>query len=350
MRSYIFHHVLHGGEPIAGAELIKDVVETAKALPGYDIWCQHRHEIEHRAAEWVSCIESSHYFAYGEQFGKYKAKGKTAEKTDPQVPSWNQQQVQKTKDKITQALTQLTDKEQLPEQATARFNALREFGIGGGSLYRYKELWHPLHQTSQKSQPGEKSEAGQLDCVEDASNCHSSPSLLGAIGGNSSQDNASSESEAPDAEVTGGNPNQTAIEKIRQELAEAQARAHQTTQQLQQDQQTALNQQARNAQLQQMAYWLTLEDPILMVEALAWLQQQSAEQCAELLSLESLEDQQRPLEVIVGITQQLQRLDWSPEQVRESLRSHFQKSSLAHLTAQERQQWLQYLQGLPDTG
>ncbi|MEM6353212.1 MAG: hypothetical protein AAF766_20855, partial [Cyanobacteria bacterium P01_D01_bin.14] len=81
-----------------------------------------------------------------------------------------------------------------------------------------------------------------------------------------------------------------------------------------------------------------------------WLQQQSAEQCAELLSLESLEDQQRPLEVIVGITQQLQRLDWSPEQVRESLRSHFQKSSLAHLTAQERQQWLQYLQGLPDTG
>ncbi|MEO1742979.1 MAG: hypothetical protein AAFR99_14365, partial [Cyanobacteria bacterium J06629_9] len=128
------------------------------------------------------------------------------------------------------------------------------------------------------------------------------------------------------------------------------ARAHQTTQQLQQDQQTALNQQARNAQLQQMAYWLTLEDPILMVEALAWLQQQSAEQCAELLSLESLEDQQRPLEVIVGITQQLQRLDWSPEQVRESLRSHFQKSSLAHLTAQERQQWLQYLQGLPDTG
>ncbi|MEM6353677.1 MAG: hypothetical protein AAF766_23245, partial [Cyanobacteria bacterium P01_D01_bin.14] len=81
-----------------------------------------------------------------------------------------------------------------------------------------------------------------------------------------------------------------------------------------------------------------------------WLQQQSAEQCAELLSLESLEDQQRPLEVIVGITQQLQRLDWSPEQVQESLRSHFQKSSLAHLTVQERQQWLQHLQALPDTG
>ena len=350
MRSYIFHHVLHGGEPIVGAELVKDIVETAKALPGYDIWCQHQHEIEHRAAEWASCIEGSHYFAYGEQFGKYKAKSKTEEKTESEAPTWNQRQVQKTKDKITQALAQLTESEQLPKQATARFNALRGFGIGGGSLYRYKELWHPLHQKTQTSQPGKKGEAGQLDCVGDASNCHSSPSLLGALGGNPYQENGSSELEAQKAEATGGNSNQAVIEKIRQELAEAQARSHKATQQHYQDQQAVLNQQARTAQLQQMAYWLTLEDPILMAEALAWLQQQSAEQRAELLDLEGLEDQQRQLEVIVGITQQLQRLDWVPEYVRESLRSHFQKSSLAHLTAQEQQQWLQHLQALADTG
>ena len=350
MRSYIFHHVMYGGEPIVGVELIKDVVETAKALPGYDIWCQHRHEIEHRATEWVSCIESSHYFAYGEQFGKYKAKGKTEEKTEPEALNWNQQQVQKTKDKITQALAQLTETEQLPEQATARFNALREFGIGGGSLYRYKELWHPLHQKNQKPQPGQKSEAEQLDCVGDASNCHSSPSLLGAVGGNSTQDNDFSGSEEQEDGTTGGNPKQVAIEEIRRKLAEAQARSQTAFQQHQQDQQTALNHQARTTQLQQMAYWLTLEDPILMAEALAWLQQQSAEKCAELLSLEGLEDQQQQLEVLVGITQQLQRLNWLSEQMKESLLSHFQKSSLAHLTAQEQQRWLKRLQALPDTG
>ncbi|MBW4441978.1 MAG: hypothetical protein KME10_12215 [Plectolyngbya sp. WJT66-NPBG17] len=34
MRSYIFHHVLSGGQPLSGAALIEDIVETAKALPG----------------------------------------------------------------------------------------------------------------------------------------------------------------------------------------------------------------------------------------------------------------------------------------------------------------------------
>jgi hypothetical protein len=66
MRSYIFHHVLSGGKPLQGATLIEDIVETAKSLPGYQEWCQHQHEIDHRAEEWAKCIESSHYFHYGD--------------------------------------------------------------------------------------------------------------------------------------------------------------------------------------------------------------------------------------------------------------------------------------------
>ncbi|MEO1619675.1 MAG: hypothetical protein AAFU53_01440 [Cyanobacteria bacterium J06632_3] len=343
MRSYIFHHVLHGGEPIIGAELVKDIIETAKALPGYEIWCQHQYEIEHRATEWASCIESSHYFAYGEQFGKYKGTNQTGDKTKPEGPTWNQQQAQKTKDKIRQAVAQLTENGQLPEQATARFKALQTFGIGGGSLYRYKELWHPQHQNQQKSQPEEKSESGQFDCVGDASNCHSSTSLLPQLGGNTPQDKDPSVLVAQQSEKDGGNSKRAAIEKIRHELSQAQERGQEAAQQPQIGQQAILSQQARTAKLQQMAYWLTLEDPILMAEALAWLQHQPVEQCAQLVDMGASEVQQRQLEVIVEITQQLQRLEWSPGQIQESLKSHFQKSSLAHLTPQEHQLWLQHL-------
>lgn len=91
MRSYIFHHVLSRGQPLSGAALIGEIVETAKALPGYQDWCQHQHEIEHRAGEWAKCIESSHYFHYGDPNGKFKAKSEELEQAIEQTPTWNQQ-------------------------------------------------------------------------------------------------------------------------------------------------------------------------------------------------------------------------------------------------------------------
>ena len=72
MRSFVFNHVVEGGNPLTGKALIEKIVSVAITLPGYKDWCQHQHEIEDRATEWARCIENSHYFAYGSGRGKYK--------------------------------------------------------------------------------------------------------------------------------------------------------------------------------------------------------------------------------------------------------------------------------------
>jgi hypothetical protein len=361
MRTYVFHHVMFGGETLAGDSLASEVLSVAKALPGYELWCRHQHEIKDRIAEWVSCIEKSHYFHYGEQFGKYKSKKETtdADKSKNTEPSWNQQQSQKTKDKIQAALKELSNKNELPELATARFNALRQFGIGGGSLYRYKELWHPLWKSKEDSPPTPRfnNESGQFGHA-DAPNCHSSTSLLQEIGGNSNKTNSSGDRNSVLPQPEGGNPNQKEIQRIREMFSKAQVTVDLQAAQAVVEVEEALTQESRAAHFQQMAYWLTLDDPILMAEALAWLQQQPPERCAELLDTELAEAQQQSLETLVEIVEQLQRLDWGPGRIQEELRSFFERttrsqlppSSLAHLTANQRQQWLSYLLSLSDTG
>ncbi|WP_250565004.1 hypothetical protein, partial [Adonisia turfae] len=347
MRTYVFHHVIYGGETLHGNSLIKEVLTIAKALPGYELWCRHQHEIEDRVSEWVSCIEKSHYFHYGEQFGKYKSKKEKPDSENTE-PSWNQRQSQKTKGKIQAALKELSDKNELPEQATARFNALKKFGIGGGSLYRYKELWHPHWKLQEKCphtpQLKNENESEQFGHAN-ARNCHSSTSLLQGIDGNSSEINGSSDLKSVASQPEGGNPHREEIQRIRERLSKAQIVVDLQAAQEVVEAEEILAQESRVAHLQQMAYWLTLDDPILMAEALAWLRQQPPELCAELLDTELSEAQQRLLETVVEIVEQLQRLDWGPSRIGEELRSQFSIPSLAHLTAEQRQQWLSYLHG-----
>ncbi|MEM1241542.1 MAG: hypothetical protein AAGI45_17030 [Cyanobacteria bacterium P01_H01_bin.26] len=358
MRTYVFHHVMYGGEPLTGDGLIKEVLAVAKALPGYELWCRHQHEIEDRVSEWVSCIEKSHYFHYGEQFGKYKSKKEKSESKNTK-PNWNQQQSQKTKDKIQAALKELSDKNELPEQATARFNALRKFGIGGGSLYRYKDLWHPLWklQTESPQTPQLNNESGQFGHAN-APNCHSSTSLLQDTDGNSNEINSFSDLKSVASQPEGGNLYREESQRIRAMLSKAQVTVDLQAAQEVIEVEKHLTLESRAAHLQQMAYWLTLDDPILMAEALAWLQQQPPELCAELLDTKLSDVQQHALETIVEIVEQLQRLDWGPKRIGEELRSffeaaeptHFQQSSLAHLTPNQRQQWLFFLRSHLDTG
>ncbi|MEM1256441.1 MAG: hypothetical protein AAGI69_28735, partial [Cyanobacteria bacterium P01_H01_bin.21] len=321
-----------------------------KALPGYELWCRHQHEIEDRISEWVSCIEKSHYFHYGEQFGKYKSKQEKpdAEKTEP---SWNQQQSQKTKDKIQTALKELSENNKLPQQATARFNALRKFGIGGGSLYRYKELWHPLWKSQQKAPqtPHLNDESRQFGNAN-APNCHSSTSLLQETDGNANEVKDSSDLNSVASQSEGGNSHREEIQRIRERLSKTQVAVDLQVAQEVMEVEEILAQESRTAHLQQMAYWLTLDDPILMAEALAWLQQQPPELCAELLDTELSDRQQRSLETVVEIVERLQRLNWEPKRIQEALQAQFATASLAHLTADQRQQWLFYLLKICDTG
>lgn len=192
MRAYIFHHVIHGGLPLSGDALIEVIVSTARSLPGYREWCGHQHEIHQRAAEWTRCIENSHYFPYGTQQGKYKAKKASKDKAIIET-TWNEQRSQTAQDKIQAAMRDLLDTGKLPLTATARFKKLLEYGIGGGTLYKYKHLWHPdLWKTPQTPQLSNGAEASATAAPADASH---PTSLLSSNGSNARQSKGLSQSE-----------------------------------------------------------------------------------------------------------------------------------------------------------
>ena len=145
MRAYIFHHILSGSAPLEGQALIDEIVVTARSLPGYSEWCRHQHELEQRAEEWAHCIEGSHYFHFGDQIQKPKPVPQNPELTAAinQAPSWNQRRSAATRDHIRAAIADLLETNSLPIRATARFQALLKYNVGGASLYRHRDLWHP---------------------------------------------------------------------------------------------------------------------------------------------------------------------------------------------------------------
>ena len=281
MRSYIFHHVLSSGKPLAGTALIEDIIETARSLPGYQEWCQHQHEIEHRAEEWAKCIESSHYFHYGDQKGKFKATSEELEKAIEQAPTWNQQKSEQTRERIRNAIANLLDIELLPSSATARFKALLDYKIGGGSLYRHRDLWHPKYLTETESNSEMVVEQDeQSDCAGCASNYHSLTSLFPSADGNDLSANASSDSISQIQPELDGNP---LLEKgleplggvqfVQQTLADIQAQqaARREASQIAGQRQQQIKREVSNAKLvARMQQFLASGDPILVAEALAW--------------------------------------------------------------------------------
>ncbi|MBW4662063.1 MAG: hypothetical protein KME15_25680 [Drouetiella hepatica Uher 2000/2452] len=136
MRTYVFHPVLSGGEALQGQALVDEIIRVAQSLPGYQQWCQHQHEIEQRSLEWVRCVEASHYYPYG-------SKKEKPEKEENLGLSWNQQQSENARVRIQEAIASYLNQNSLPSGATARFRLLTQAGIGGSSLYRHRDLWHP---------------------------------------------------------------------------------------------------------------------------------------------------------------------------------------------------------------
>ncbi|MBI4784723.1 MAG: hypothetical protein HY785_25915 [Oscillatoriophycideae cyanobacterium NC_groundwater_1537_Pr4_S-0.65um_50_18] len=141
LRTYVFHSVLSAVEPLQGQALVDEIVRIAQALPGYQQWCRHQHEIEQRSAEWARCVEASRYYPYGR-----KAVDVAEKPSDPlenPAPSWNQQQSENARERIRGAIAFHLDHHSLPASATARFRLLTQAGVGGSSLYRHRDLWHP---------------------------------------------------------------------------------------------------------------------------------------------------------------------------------------------------------------
>lgn len=360
MRSYIFHHILSGGQPLEGAALIEEIVETAKALPGYQEWCQHQHEIEHRAEEWARCIESSHYFHYGDERGKFKAKSEELEAAIGQAPSWNEQQSQSARDRIRNAIADLLEKEALPTNATARFKALIQYKIGGGSLYRHRDLWHPNVLTDTSFSLYRLDLSQKQQCSENSAPIlrgENIPSLLSSNGGNASFSNDPSDSSLHHSDSIGCNALQNqAFEEIEdcqyqpvepQTTLEQQAwqEAHQAAVQLAQ-QQLFTEREPSESQLARMQQYFDSGDPILRAEALAWSQLNpgwlnlDSPQCLEKHEIHGLHHSS----VQAAIQANLKRLGWSQDRIDDRLQHLFNKPQLFQLTDTELLQWLTWLQ------
>lgn len=297
MREYIFHHVLAGGQPLEGEALVDVVVEVARSLPGYSEYCRHRHEITHRAEEWASCIGNSHYFHYGDPAGKFKAKSTELPLSDPaledaiaQTPSWNQQQSESARDRIRRAVTELLEQGLLPSKATARFRVLVGYGIGGQTLYRHRDLWHPRHwvtgldSVENPPHPPASCLDSAADCSEEASAASAPASLFPSPGRNCSAGESSSDPSRSEIEsgrnfagsaYTSRPPSETPqdVRYVQQVLFETKAaqEARQAEVRTAYQQQQVLKQQAAAArQIARMQQFLDSNDPILMAEAIAW--------------------------------------------------------------------------------
>ena len=270
MRSYVFHHILTRGNPLTGAALTKEVVRVAKSLPGYSDWCKHQHEIDHRAEEWARCVESSHYFHYGSALGKYKAQSKEAERPIEDLPNWNEQQSKSAREKIRDAIADLLEKAMLPSSATHRFKLLLDYRIGGGSLYRHKDLWHPNYLRIEDYETNSISEETSLTIEPEFH-----PSLLPGNGGNDTPSDDSSNSKASAHPLT---DEQQSVEKIDSVhdipvIPEALLISDDARRAVNQEAFQMAQQQIQTRSLKQLArmqQFLESGDPILVAEATAW--------------------------------------------------------------------------------
>jgi hypothetical protein len=298
MREYIFHHVIHGGEPLSGNKLVKEIVKVTEALPGYQEWCNHQQEIEQRAEEWARCIENSHYFYYGDTKGKYKGKdqGTMTTELEPAIqglPSHKQQLSAAARERIRGAIASLLESNSLPSNATARYQILTQtYGIGGGTLYRHKDLWHPLFLTPADNPPDPpaSNEGAPFDCAVGASNGHSPSSLLPIVPRNNLIDKDLSDRSSPHSETSPsnvpGDENLTSSEAspeasstednvVPRQMSLLDAQAWQETLQAANEEARERAQQSKDTaferqQLERMrGYWRS-GDPILMAEAAAW--------------------------------------------------------------------------------
>jgi hypothetical protein len=314
MRTYIFHHVLHGGLPLSGDALVTEIVAVAQSLPGYREWCGHQHEIHQRAAEWARCVENSHYFPYGAHQGKYHAKKTTTDSAVVEA-TWNEQRSLTAQDKIRAAMRELFNADQLPLTATARFKKLVNYGIGGGTLYKYKNLWHPdLWNPPQTPQLANEREASAWAPPATASYA---TSLFSSDDSNPLPDKGSEYSEV--VVEAAGVRNEDSPVGWRQLLVDLQTRRSQ--QQCQARSHSESNRRAKarqghQSQREKMVEYLRSGDPILIREGLQWVSQQRLLSLATLVP-EVLQSQVPPERWLQSLTNEWARFRDPPRQVKE---------------------------------
>jgi hypothetical protein len=334
MRAYVFHHVIHGGEPLTSDRLIQKIVKVAQSLPGYQDWCQHQHEIEHRASEWASCVESSHYFHYGDR--PTKPTTVPIDATEPKL-SWNQQRSEDARDRIKTAIADLLNQSALSIKTTDRFKQLLNYGIGGGSLYRHRDLWHPefLNPELQDSD----------DIKTPPENCHMLTNLLEQNDGNNNSINTFNHFEETQSKVPDGNT------PLYLPLANAPSGIDETTWL---DVQATADTIARQnpspipsqKQLDRIQRFLHSDDPVLIAEANTWLKRHPEFVQPPPLTIDVVEAGDLS-EQLALISIHIERLGWDKAQVRCQLQRRFGKAQQVQLNPAELTHWLTCLEDTP---
>lgn len=150
LRGYIFAHITSGlSSYLTGEALVRYIVETAQALPGYKKFCRHKGRIWQRAKDWAKCVEASHYYPFGSK------KGKPAISSEEIAIDGNTIRKERTRNRIKAAVQEIVGQlGKLPGTITALCKLLAEqFHIGRETLYQphYLALWHPKYRTADSS-------------------------------------------------------------------------------------------------------------------------------------------------------------------------------------------------------
>ena len=291
MRCYIFGHIIGAETPLNGKALVEEIVKVARALPGFKDYCGHQKDLVQKAKEWARSIESKErYFPYAS--GKaFKAK---------QGPTWNEQQAAEAREHIRQVVIELCQQEAFPEKTAARFKLLCSHHVSGETLYRNRDLWHPVHISEQQQKlievvphSPELYLGKESACAGGAADSSQESSLLGGDGRNTPSDNASSnpiEAESGQNQGAGRNiPSDAAFSLIEAVESEQPIERTQPPEQLSLNIQWALQvvhskqreqveknrqqyqkekqQRARTKHIAQLNQWMDSGDPILVAEA-----------------------------------------------------------------------------------
>ncbi|HEY9887701.1 MAG TPA: hypothetical protein V6D02_04825, partial [Candidatus Obscuribacterales bacterium] len=217
------------------------------------------------------------------------------------------------------AMDDLFNSGQLPSTVTARFQKLVSYGIGGGTLYKYKTLWHPnLWKTPQTPQTSKWEEAAAMATPATASY---PTSLLLGDDGNSLQGKGLSRCEA--AEVIDEVRNGEARQGWRQRLLDLKLRRSQQKIEGRSPIAPPMSSKARlehQQHMEKMASYLRSRDPILMKAGLEWLLQQDKLPLATLIPTDSADwpCSDPRLATLVAVCEQLLRLGWTAGEVRAS--------------------------------
>ncbi|MGB3310581.1 MAG: hypothetical protein WA939_00660 [Nodosilinea sp.] len=272
MRSYVFGHVLYAQSPLVGETLVADIVRVARELPGFYEWSNHVHEIDQKAKEWARAVEQSHYYPYGLN---------RAPKAPvmPGLSAYNEEKAKQAREKIRTAIATLLDEGQLPITVKERFTILtKRFTIGGPTLYKNKDLWHPNHLRGADAGEISPDPPVNLEMTAEherfgALSPASHPSLLVEEECNPLPDEGCGVCDQADGqlEVCNAKSVQLSLLQIREAIAAAQERRRQQQAQTEAAHRQMKQQSAQQAMLDRMKGYLASEDPILMGEALRWL-------------------------------------------------------------------------------